>query len=102
MNASAKPPMQGLERAYERYRRPMLRAARAWFPALRGLEADLYQGAWASVLRDADNHGGEDLRKRLEHAVYWQGLQELRTRRRRPTVPLEAAAFGNGSNGHGE
>src|SRR3954464_14583407 len=92
MSASAKPPTQGLERAYERYRRPMLRAARTWFPALRGLEADLDQGAWASVLRDAEKHEGDDLRKRLEHALYWQGVQEVRTPRGRPPPPPGATA----------
>src|SRR5215208_4543799 len=102
MSASAKPPTQGLERAYERYRRPMLRAARAWFPALRGLEADLYQGAWANVPRTTEKHEGDDLRKRLEHALYWQGLQELRTRRRRPTVPLDIVSSSNGDDANGD
>lgn len=97
MTASAKPPpSEGLERAYRRYERPMLRAARTWFPGLRGVERDLYQGAWAAVLRDGN--GEQNLEKRLEHAVYWQGLQELRTRRRRPTVSLDAARAGNGAH----
>src|SRR3954454_3258555 len=98
MTASAKPPpAEGLERAYRRYERPMLRAARTWFPGLRGLEADLYQGAWASVLRDG--RGEDNLEKRLEHALYWQGLQELRRRRRRPTVSLDASAVRAHTNG---
>jgi RNA polymerase sigma factor (sigma-70 family) len=98
MKASAKQrPREGIEHAYERHRRPMLRAARAWFPALRGLEQDLYQGAWASLLRDSADRDEHDLEKRLAHAVYWQGLQELRTRRRRPTVSLDAARGANGS-----
>ena len=71
----------------------MLRAARGWFPSLRGQEQDLYQGAWASLLNDSTVRDERDLRKRLAHAVYWQGLQELRTRRRKPAVSLEMAAI---------
>src|SRR4051794_3865938 len=99
MRTSAKPPQrEGLERAYQRYRRPMLRAARAWFPALRGDEQDLYQGTWASLLKDSAERDEGELEKRLAHAVYWQGLQELRTRRRKPAVSLEAVSTRNGSH----
>lgn len=102
MKAAGKPrPHEGLERAYERNRRPMLRAARTWFPALRGYEQDLYQGAWASLLRDPQEREERDLEKRLAHAVYWQGLQELRRRRRRPAESLDAVTAGNGPNGDG-
>src|SRR4051794_7759897 len=98
MRTSAKPPhREGLERAYERFRRPMLRAARAWFPGLRGHEQDLYQGAWASLLKDSAERDEHELEKRLAHAVYWQGLQELRTRRRKPSVSLDAVSRRNGS-----
>jgi RNA polymerase sigma factor (sigma-70 family) len=75
-----------LEAAYERFKEPMLQKARSWFPALRGMELDLYQSAWEGLLRNGDI---EDLERYLKRAIFTKGLDELRRRGRRPTVSLE-------------
>ena len=66
---------------------------------LKGIEEDLYQAAWASLL--AKNRSIADIEKYLEAAVFNAGLMELRRRRRRPIVPLSVARFRNGAGGRG-
>jgi RNA polymerase sigma factor (sigma-70 family) len=76
---------------------PMLAKARRWFPTLRGHEADLYQTAWESVLRNRERV--VDVEKYLECALYSAGLAELRTRRRKRTTSLESVQPRSRSNG---
>jgi RNA polymerase sigma factor (sigma-70 family) len=80
--------------SYERCMESMLEKARAWFPTLEGLESDLYQAAWESVLRNRERI--VDLERYLESALYSAGLEQLRSRRRRRWVPLELVRLGNG------
>jgi RNA polymerase sigma factor (sigma-70 family) len=88
MDALAHPAAsEALERVYQRCREPLLRKARNWFPGLRGHEADLYQSAWESVLRNLD--GIDSVEAYLETAVYTEGLFELRKRRRRQASSLD-------------
>jgi RNA polymerase sigma factor (sigma-70 family) len=95
MGATATPARgDALGDTYERCMDPLLVKARAWFPTLEGLEGDLYQMAWESVLRNHD--AIVDLEKYLESALYTAGLEQLRLRRRKRWVSLERARLRDG------
>lgn len=85
----------GLADAFVRLRRPVLRAARRWFPSLSpdDLE-DVYQAAWLSALRTSAPI--DNLEAYVYEAMHSQGLMELRRRRRRPAASLEQLDAGQG------
>jgi RNA polymerase sigma factor (sigma-70 family) len=85
MTAAAQ--IDDLELAYRRFKQPLLKKARLWFPTLRGSEADLYQNAWESLLRNVEDV--DDVEKYLEMALYNRGVDELRARELRPADSLE-------------
>jgi RNA polymerase sigma factor (sigma-70 family) len=71
---------EALDAAYRRYRPFLLDKARLWFPSLRGMEQDLYQAAWESLLRNQDHV--TSIESYLEHALYKRGLDVVRRRDR--------------------
>jgi RNA polymerase sigma factor (sigma-70 family) len=71
---------EALDAAYRRYRPFLLDKARLWFPSLRGMEQDLYQAAWESLLRNQDHV--TSIESYLEHALYKRGLDIVRRRDR--------------------
>ncbi len=100
MGASpAQTPSDQLEEVYRAHMERLLDRVTAWFPTLQGLEEDLYQAAWATLL--AKDRSIEDLEMYLEAAVFNAGLKELRRRRRRSSVPLSVTRFREGADGHG-
>jgi RNA polymerase sigma factor (sigma-70 family) len=92
-------PADRLEEVYRARMVPLVERIRAWFPTLQGIEEDLYQAAWASLL--AKSRQIEDVEKYLEAAVFNAGLMELRRQRRHPIVSLSGARFKNGAGGRG-
>lgn len=87
MTAAAQTEHDDLELAYRRFKQPLLRKARLWFPTLRGAEPDLYQSAWESLLRNIEDV--DDIEKYLEKALYNRAVDELRARELRPADSLE-------------
>ena len=83
------PREQSLAREYVELRVQLEAVFRHRFPGLRGLEGDLYNEAWESLLRRETPP--DSTFAFLERALYNRGLDELRRRARRPGDSPDAA-----------